>query len=165
MRYSQEELDALVNCQKRVTDPPRREMKAENGYFRSDFRLESLDGERQFVGFLRQSAAFPENFSVGLDYQPKDEGRFPLLRLNGKHGDANFSFDPAHPHNDTHLHRITAEDLEAGIIRARHATTCGEYASFEEAVGYFVKLLSTVDDGGCFDRFRQLNLNLQEPGS
>ena len=37
-----------------------------------------------------------------------------LLRCNGPHGEYNDSFDPEHPHWDFHVHRASAEMIEAG---------------------------------------------------
>ena len=163
MNFSQADLDELIVCSKRVTDPPRRELKVESGYERNDFRLESLDGVHQFQAFFRRNERFPENFSLGLDYLPVDGVRFPLVRVNGPHGDFNRSFDPSHPHSDTHVHRMSAEDLAAGIMKPRLATVSREYASFEQAIPYFLNLVKVMDAGLHFERYLQLELPLDEP--
>lgn len=163
MSFSQDELDALIHCPKRVSQPPRREMKVEGGHSRNDFRLESVDGQHQFQAFFRRNDRLPENFSLGLNYQAPDGKHFPLIRLNGPHGDSSFSFDPTHPHNETHIHQITAADLDAGILKPRQSRTTSEYASFEEAVGYFVRLINITGAADHFDRFLQLNLGLGDP--
>ena len=79
-QYSQNDLSQLAACAKRVTEAPRREMKAEGAFGRNDFELESADGQHQFKAFFRQNQTFPENFSLGLDYLPDTGGRFPILR-------------------------------------------------------------------------------------
>lgn len=62
---------------------------------RNDMELESLDGNHGFRAFMRQSLEFTEDFSVGLEYLPKDEpGRFCLVRCNGMHGG-----HQVHPHH------------------------------------------------------------------
>lgn len=59
-KYSQEEIEGLIKCKKRVTDPPRKEMKAERGSLRNDIQLESLDGKIGFAVFMRINERFPE---------------------------------------------------------------------------------------------------------
>ncbi len=163
MAYSQTELDYLITCPKRITDPPRREMKMEEGYSRNDFRAESMEGGHCFYVFLRRNERFPENFSIGLDYDPPIGGRVALLRVNGPHGDYNRSFDPAHPHSDTHVHWVNAEDVELGIQKLRRAKAVKEYASFEEAVWYFLKLARIPGDGEFFDHIGQMDLPFEDP--
>jgi hypothetical protein len=163
VNFSQADLEQLIVCSKRVTDPPRTEMKVENGYTRNDFRLESLDSAHQFQAFFRRNERFPENFSLGLIYLPSDAVRFPLVRVNGPHGDFNCSFDPSHPHSDTHVHRMSAEDLAAGIMKPRLVAVSREYASFEQAIPYFLNLVKVMDAGLYFDRYLQLELPLGGP--
>ena len=158
-QYSQNELDALATCAKRVSDPPRRDMKSEGAFARNDFGLESIDGQHRFKVFFRQNQTFPENFSLGLDYLPQTGGRFTILRVNGAHGDFNRSFDPAHPHNHPHVHCMTAEDLSRGILKPRSATPSSEYASFEQAVPYFVKRVNITEGAAeYFEPYRQIAL-------
>ena len=80
-QYSQNELAQLAACAKRVTEAPRREMKAESAHRSNDFEVESTDGQHRFKAFFRQNQTFPENFSLGLDYLPGTGGRFPILRV------------------------------------------------------------------------------------
>ncbi len=165
MSYEQPHLDALVALAKRVSDPPRREMKLEFGHSRNDFRLQSCDGNHQFQAFFRRNETLKENFSLGLDYLPVDGVRFPLLRVNGSHGENNRSFDPDHPHTHFHIHYMVAADLEAGILRARKATISRDYASFEQAVLYFLQLVNVTEGVEHFERYSQMELPLREPES
>lgn len=85
--WTQEELDALIACGKRTLDPPRKSMREESGSLRNEAMLESVDGLYTFRVFIRQNVKFPENFSVGLDFVPRDEpGSVCLLRCNGPMG-------------------------------------------------------------------------------
>ena len=97
--YSQGEIDGLITCKKRITDPPRKEMKADRGSLRNDMQLESLDGKMEFAVFMRINERFPENFSIGLNFIPRDEpGSFCLLRYNGPHGEhVNTPIEEDHP--------------------------------------------------------------------
>ena len=149
----------LAACAKRVSEP-RREMKAEGAFGSNDFELESTDGQHQFKAFFRQNQTFPENFSLGLDYLPGAGGRFPILRVNGPHGDCNRSFDPSHPHTSPHVHRMIAEDLTNGIFKPREATVSSDYVSFEQAVPYFLKLINLVEGASeYFEPYRQMALS------
>ena len=49
-------------------------------------------------------------------------GEVLLLRCNGPHGGYNDSFDPDHPHWDFHVHRASAEMIEAGFRPEKAAT-------------------------------------------
>ncbi len=136
MNYTDEDLDRLIVCSKRVSLPPRKEMRTVGQMLRNDMSLESLDGKHAFRVFMRQSQQFAENFSVGMDYLPKDEpGSFCLLRCNGMHGG-----HKVHPHHlNCHIHRSTAEDINAGLRIERHIEPTGEYAAFRDALRYFLR--------------------------
>jgi hypothetical protein len=91
-------------------------MKLDRGHFRNDVGLKSTDDKLEFRVFLRRSEDLPENFSIGLAFLAKDgSGEVVLLRRNGPHGGYNDSFDPEHPHWDYHVHRASAEMIEAGL--------------------------------------------------
>ena len=118
-------------------------MRAEGQMLRNEMELESLDGKHAFHAFMRQSRKFPENFSVGLDYLPKDEpGIFCLLRCNGMHGG-----HKVHPHHlNCHIHRNKAEDVNAGLRVERHIERTGEYAAFRDALHYFLRAVNVRRD-------------------
>jgi len=138
--YTQPEIDELIACPKVVSDAPRREMKKDRGHSRNDMKLKSTDDKFEFRVFMRRNEDFPENFSIGLAFLAKDgTGELVLLRCNGPHGGYNDSFDPAHPHWDFHVHRASAEMIAAGLRPEKAATISAEYASFEEAVQYFLR--------------------------
>ena len=89
MTYTDDELTNPIACAKRVSVPPKREMRVLGQMFRNDAELESLDGNHTFRAYMRQSRQFAENFSIGLEYRPKDEpASFCLIRCNGRHGGA-----------------------------------------------------------------------------
>ncbi|MEK7407577.1 MAG: hypothetical protein AAB225_21065 [Acidobacteriota bacterium] len=86
-RYTQEELEDLIACPKVVFEPPKQQMRPDRGHLRSDMRLKSVEGDREFRVFLRRREELPENFSIGLVYVPKDgTGEVTLLQCNGPHG-------------------------------------------------------------------------------
>jgi len=83
--FSQDELDGLISCPKEVSDPPKREMRLERAHWRNDAKLIASNGlQGDFVMFMRKNEDFPENFSIGLIYNPHDgQGEIPLFRCNG----------------------------------------------------------------------------------
>ena len=142
MTYSEDDLKNLITCRKRISQPPRDEMRREGNTLRNEMELESLDTQHSFYVFMRQSREFSENFSIGIDYLPRDEpGRFCLLRCNGRHGG-----NREHPHHShCHIHRSTAGDVNAGIRAERHIEQIGEYASYRDALFYFLKLINITE--------------------
>jgi len=157
--YTDKELGDLVKCPKCVVEPPLKQMKQERGSRRNNMTLQSKDGEYRFRVFIRQCVEFEEDFSVGLDYFPKDEpGSICLLRCNGQHG-ANQAF-PHHAHY--HIHRAKAEDINAGIKIERHIEITSEYASFRDGLAYFLTLISLEEVGKYFPGLSQKNLFLSD---
>jgi hypothetical protein len=139
--FSQNELDELISCPKEVSDPPKREMRLDRAHWRNDAKLVASNGlQGDFVMFMRKNEDFPENFSIGLIYNPHDgQGEITLFRCNGKHGDCNRSFDPSHPHSDFHIHRATEDAIESGQAAEKDAVLTTEFASFEEGLQFFLK--------------------------
>jgi hypothetical protein len=145
-RYTQDEIDGLIGCAKAITEPPKREMKLDRGHFRNDMRLRSGDGALEFRVFMRRSEDLPENFSIGVAFLPKDgTGEILLLRCNGPHGGFNDTFDPDDPHWDFHVHRATAEMIEAGQRPEKSAVVNRDFASYEEALQYFLRTANITD--------------------
>lgn len=143
LTYSQNDLDSLISCAKTIQEPPKRERRLVGADWRNDMRLVSAEHAGDFAVFLRQSEDFPENFSIGLVYDAKDgTGEITLLRCNGQHGVFSGTFDPAHPHWGYHIHRASADMLNAGLKAEKRADSTDKYASYEEAVQYFVKLIN-----------------------
>jgi hypothetical protein len=138
--YSDDELRALISCPKMISETPKREMKLVGADWRKDMKLLSEGVAGQFLVFMRRNDDFPENFSIGLTYQPNDtRGDVTLLRCNGPHGEYSGRLDPKHPHWGFYVHEATAEVMESGFRAEKNAKKTGEYASFEEAIQYFLK--------------------------
>jgi hypothetical protein len=157
MIYTDEDLTQFIACQKRIVSPPRKEMRTEGQMLRNEMELESIDWKHAFHAFMRQNRQFSENFSVGLDYLPKDkQGNFCLLRCNGLHG----SHAVYSHHLRYHIHYSKAEDVNAGYCDARHIEQTGEYAAFRDALRYFLRRVNLQDTDLSlhFQRFIQDNL-------
>ena len=151
-------MDDLLTCSKAVKEPPTHDFHVEFGLRRKDAVLTAEGHSGIFRVFLRINGDFAENFSVGLRYRPSDDrGEITLLRCNGKHGDFNRSFRPEHPHCYFHIHRATQKALDRGERAESVASITNEYASFEEAVEFFVRSinLNGVDAEKYFPQKRQ----------
>jgi hypothetical protein len=162
--YSQSELDDLITCPKEITEAPRRELRLEGNQRRNDMRLRAQGGDREFRVFIRMHNEFNENFSIGLVLLPKDgSGELVLLRCNGPHGEYNANFDPQHPHAEFHVHRATEEAIRAGFRPEKRADATGHFASFREALSYFLREVNVVNAAPHFPDERQSKLPFTEP--
>ena len=80
LQLSDQEIEKLINCPKRIIESPKKELQLVNGHWRNDMELQSDDGEYNFSVFMRKNEDFEENFSIGLIYNPRDvRGDIPLL--------------------------------------------------------------------------------------
>jgi hypothetical protein len=139
MTYTNEELRRLISCPKRISQPPKREMRPDGMMLRNEMDLVSLDEKHSFHAFIRQNVQFPENFSIGLDYLHSDfPARYCLLRCNGQHGG-----HKEHPHHlNCHVHRTSAIDLNAGVMVEKNIEQTAEYALFRDALSYFLRTIN-----------------------
>ena len=140
--YTQEELEDLIKCPKLISVPPKDDFEVQKGNRKNQMRLVSVDNERLFYAFMRQSEKFPENFSIGLNYRPKEQAEeVYLIRCNYKHG---YSNDPINKetHFSFHIHWIQEQHLNSGIRKLRHKKSTDEYGTFQEAVMFFLKLVN-----------------------
>jgi len=118
-------------------------MKLVGAHWRNDCKLVANGVEGEFSVFIRRSEDFPENFSIGIVYEPKDgSGEITLLRCNGQHGIFNSSFDPHHAHFTYHIHRASETAIAHGFKPEKFAENTEDFASFEGAVQHFVKLIN-----------------------
>jgi hypothetical protein len=104
----------------------------------------AMDGTKgTFWMFMRRNADFPENFSVGLRYNAFD-GRpeITLLRCNGKHGVYTGEGDAIHPHWDFHVHTASEAAQDAGFTAEKYGAKTTEFASYEQAVQHFIKVVN-----------------------
>ncbi len=143
--YNQAELDYLVRCEKVITVPPRKEMLLKDGHYRNDMFLDSKDGAHKFSVFIRQHERFPENFSVGLTYIPRDgSSRIVIFRCNGPHGE--HVFGKRH-HACSHVHKAKDYNINAGKKSDLYAEEVDAYINLEEALRYFMDYCNIGDAG------------------
>lgn len=155
--YTQAELDALISCAKTVSEAPRQTLKLDRGSYRNDLKLVS-ENEEVFSVFMRINESFQENFSIGLVYHPADEPRaIVLLRCNGRHGEhTNAPAAEPIPHYDYHVHTAQADLMSQGQAPERFAEITQEYASYEEALAYFVGRVNIQEAHKFFSNLPQL---------
>lgn len=138
--YTDQLIQQLITCQKVVTDSPK-EKDARSDYTKKVFTLLSVDEQFSFSGFMNQNTMFPENFSVGLVYKPKEEkGSITLLRCNGMHGGT--IQNPHHAY--CHIHTVLADYLNQGSRVENHIEITNEYSTFEMAIQYYINRIGIV---------------------
>ena len=140
--YTDEEIQELISCSKMVDKPPLKALKEERGHLRNEMTVKSADGKLKFRIFMRVNQTFNENFSIGLEYFPDDEpGSITLLRYNGPHGE-----HILYPHHVIyHIHKASAECVNAGLKPERNISETDSYASFREALRQFFKEINLSD--------------------
>lgn len=142
MDYTDDLIMHLLSCPKHVTKRPQKDMKKDGGQWKNGFEVVSDDGLYRFSVFIRYNDAFNENFSVGLIYHPQDEpGAIHLLRCNGPHGETRAG---GH-HDSTHIHIASADAINAGKKSDSGIETTAAYASWQEALIYFIKRVNIRD--------------------
>ncbi len=157
MTYTDEILRELIECPKKITKPPFKTLRSDRGHLRNDFEVESADGEHRFTCFVRVNEKFQENFSIGLDYLPRDEpGSIMLVRCNGPHGP-----HKVHDyHTFCHIHKASAETISKGLRPESNIEVTEGYSSYQDAVQYFLKLTNIRDEGKNFPT-TQLDLSFK----
>jgi hypothetical protein len=140
---SQEEIDNLISCRKTIIETETKSMRTEKGHKRRDMRLRSKETGLEFEVFLRISTYFPENFCLGITHRPQGErDRITLLRCNGPHGLFIGGPEDLHSHFLFHIHRAKAENINMGLRAERGGQPTTEYASYREALSYFLRTIN-----------------------
>src|SRR5215213_6739687 len=138
--YTDEFIQEILLCAKEVIDSPKG-MKEDRGHLKNNFTLQSVDGLYSFNRFIRQCIKFNEDFSIGLDYNPKNEkGTITLLRCNGLHGGT--VENPHHAYY--HIHKCSADRINQGLRPEGIIELTTEYSTLETAIQYFVKYINIV---------------------
>jgi len=155
--YTQEEIDFLIGCEKEITEPPRKEMKIESGSKRNGMRLKAKEHDLEFSIFMRINVDFPENFSIGLEYLPKDErDNLMLIRCNGPHGEFKGAPEPSSTHFLYHIHKAKSENIRKNLRPEKYGEPTKEYGSYAQALSYFFKLVNVINAWEYFEDLDQL---------
>jgi len=142
MKFDDDLINKLLSCEKKIIQPPGKP-KLERGHYRIGFDLQSVDEAFFFTAYGRYNAMFPENFSLGLKYNPKQErGSFDLLRCNGPHGEHKM-----YPHHVYfHIHKITTDAMVNGLKEDSVIEITDRYANFEDALRFFVRHINLIPE-------------------
>jgi len=135
--YTEQVIKELISCPKVITEPPRGK-DARSSYTKSVFALDSKDGQFLFTGFITENLVFPENFSIGLVYKPREEkGSITLLRCNGMHGGT--LQNPHHAY--CHIHTVQSDFLNQGSKVESHIELTTEYSTLDTAIQFYINLI------------------------
>ena len=152
---SDQDIDELIRCPKIIFKPPNKEMIIKFGCLRNDIELYKEDDEDlKFSVFIRINERFRENFSIGLRVYPKGNPSMHLLRFNGKHGEYK-DFVTESTHFEYHIHRATVETISDKLP---YAEVTDRYASYEEALKYFLEYTNIINSEKYFKISSQLSL-------
>jgi hypothetical protein len=154
-QYTQKKIEELIQMPKEITKGPRKEMDLTMGHFRNDMKLKSPDGQYDFSVYMRKNEMFQENFSIGLIFHPGDGSKdIHLLRCNGPHGPHEFF---AH-HDESHIHKANEENIREGLKEDKNVEITKEYATYDDALHFFLKKCNIVNADEYFNMERQLSL-------
>lgn len=132
--YTDQFIQDLIVCPKTIIEAPK-DSGINRGSFKIVFGMSSIDGLHNFKGFISRNTIFPENFSIGLIYNPIEEkGKFCLFRCNGLHGEV---IKMPH-HSFFHIHTVNADDINNGIKVERNIKKTEEYSTLEDAIQFYL---------------------------
>jgi len=163
--YTDEEIERLIRCAKRVVQPPRKTMRDRQGSLRNEMTIESVEEGRHFYVFMRQNIDFNENFSIGLRFLASDGGQqICLIRFNGPHAHRELKSDSeqSHWHASFHIHKAKVENISAGLKEDQFAFKTDRYASFQEAQAEFFREINLTDALDYFPLLGQLSFDLRK---
>jgi hypothetical protein len=99
-----------------------------------------------------------------LIHVPREErGSLCLFRCNGPHGDFLGGSGPPGSHFHYHVHRAKAENLEAGLRAEHGAEASAGYASYKDALAFFLKEINVVNAIEFFPELSQPTLPFELP--
>ena len=157
---TQEIIEELITCPKIITDRPKKKPVELMGHLRNSFKMRALNDEREFSAFLRVNNVFQESFSIGLVYHPAE---YPesliLLRCNCPHNQRSACEDIHW--TKTHIHKATEKAIKENRNITYYADETGEYATWEEALEFFISRCNIENGYDFFPRNRQLYLPLE----
>lgn len=133
MEISPERLEALITAKKQITMPPKKEMIIDRKFKRNDFDAYSPTLHEYYHIFMRQNIDLPDNYSIGLMLNRKDEKPIIIFRCNGPHGGNENS-----PHLFvTHIHKLNVENAKNDTFQETDTKETDEFSTFEDAAFFF----------------------------
>lgn len=157
--YTNSEIKDLIACPKCIVEAPRRTMFLTEGHYRNSLELRSIDGEHRFHVFMRKNVKFEENFTIGLEYIPGDgSGSICLFRCNGPHGEHMNEFESASHFFGYHIHIAKEEYVNSGYKSDKYAEITNRFATFQDALAYFVSECNIIDVEKYFPAIKTISL-------
>jgi hypothetical protein len=142
--YTDQQLLELIDCHKKIIEPPKFVRSERTAFTKKVFSLCSCDEMHDFSGFITQNIKFEESFSIGLVYKPKlEKNSIVLLRCNGIHGAPN-SIIPHHSY--CHVHYCSAERINDGLKAEGVIVKAEDYSTINDAIIYYVKRINLIPD-------------------
>jgi hypothetical protein len=138
-------------------------MLLRQGSLRNDFEMQSEDGREKFKAYIRVNEELQDSFSIGLIHINEEGKSICLLRCNGKHGEHK-NYNTKEKFFDFHIHTATHDAIESGEAPEQYAEITTEYATWQDALAYFLKTINVKDAGNYFPEIKQTGLfnNLNE---
>jgi hypothetical protein len=134
-------IDNLIACEKKIIDPPKKDYIRKNRHYRNDMKLISTDEAYDFSVFFRYSEEFTQDFSIGIKYIGKQGKSYVIFRCNGPHGETVLNKISGNPHHFL-LHTHTLEPDTGTVMRPE---STDEYATFQDAIAYFIKRCNIIE--------------------
>jgi len=155
--YTDEELQILTDCPKIIKNGPKKAMSTEGQYQRSEMDLIAEDNDAlTFHVFMRRNLNLKEDFPIGLNFRHIEERDIIcLLRCNGPHGIFLGQRDPDNHYFKHHIHRAKQSNLEAGQKPEKGGEETTAYASYEDALTYFLTIINVQNVDEFFPDRRQ----------
>jgi hypothetical protein len=160
--YTQADIDALIACPKTISDPPKKDMRLDRGSRRNSMRLVATRDKEvlEFEVFMRINDRFPENFSIGLRFTPRDgRANIVLLRCNGPHGEFASRLGQPATHFQFHVHPARASNIEAGARAEKDGEPTDAYGSYSQALHHFLRAVHVINASQYFPQALQLEMN------
>ncbi len=143
---TQEDLDAIIHCEKIITVNPKKKFYTDRRGLhikRNDFSCESVDGQYKFKVFMRINDLIANGFSIGLVWKSENK-EINLVRFNGAHVHKNKDIDNK-IFNTFHIHIANIIQLNKGLCNKFDAIE-GTYISYESALAEFLNFCNIKDE-------------------
>lgn len=146
----------FITCKKVISRQPRRQPKEENGNWRNDMELTTVDGTQHFSVFMRQNQMLPDHYSIGLRWHCQELGKWiTLFRCNGSHG-AN---QKCQWHNKPHTHTLPEENFNTARYAQQSLINANpSYLTYNEAIVHFCVYCGIQDAEKYFPQILSISL-------
>jgi len=157
--FDDDDIAHLIGCPKDIVRCTQRAALPNELMMRGNMDLVSAENDERFQVFMRKSIELVDSFSLGLMYVDRTDGsRIILFRCNGPHGPPGIVRPDIPYHAAFHIHRATAANIAAGLKPESGATETRAYASYEEALDFFMEKCHIVGAERYFPKLAERDL-------